>query len=170
MERLISDLLDVASIENGTLSLRNGPVDLPLLASDVLELFETQAREGRIALHSDIDPDLPVITGDRLSQALSNVLANAIKFTPAGGTMQLRVTRSGNEVMVSVADSGVGISPADLPHVFDRFWRGRDTATKGAGLGLSIACGIIEAHGGRMWAHSEVGVGTTMTFALPIGR
>ncbi len=170
MERLISDLVDVASIESGTLSLRLAPVDLTVLVSDVVDLFESQAREKKIDIQRRIDPQTPVVMADpdRLTQALSNVLSNAIKFTPEGGRAWLRVTPTGDEVIVSVSDTGIGISPADLPHVFDRFWRARDTKTKGAGLGLSIACGIIEAHGGRIWADSELGGGTTMTFALPL--
>ena len=169
MERLISDLLDVASIENGTLSLRSAPVDLTAVVSDALELIESQARERRIHIHRDVASEIPVVSGDydRLLQALSNVLGNAVKFTAEGGNVTVRVTRAGHEVIVSVADTGVGISPTDLPHVFDRFWRARDATTKGAGLGLSIAAGIVEAHGGRMWAESELGVGTTMTLALP---
>jgi hypothetical protein len=170
MERLISDLVDVASIENGTLRLRTAPVDLTALASDVLELIEGQAREGKIDINLEIDPGIPVINGDydRLMQTLSNLLGNAIKFTPEGGNVRLRLTLSGDEVLVSVIDTGIGISAADLPHVFDRFWRARDTTSRGAGLGLSIAHGIIEAHGGRMWAESELGVGTTMMFSLPV--
>jgi PAS domain S-box-containing protein len=170
MERLISDLLDVASIENGTLSLRTAPVDLTALASDVVELLEGQARDRKIELHREIDPGIPVVTGDRdrLIQVLSNLIGNAIKFTPEGGNVWLRLARNGDEVVVSVADTGIGISPADLPHVFDRFWRARETTAKGAGLGLSIASGIVEAHGGRIWAESQPGVGTTMTFALPV--
>ena len=170
MQRLISDLLDVASIESGTLSIRTAPVDLTALVPEVIELVESQARERKIEIHSEIEPGIPVITGDhdRLLQVLSNLLGNAIKFTPEGGNVRVRVTRSGDEVVVSVADTGVGISPTDLPHVFDRFWRARDTTTKGAGLGLSIACGIVEAHGGRLRAESELGVGTTMTLTLPV--
>ena len=170
MERLISDLLDVASIESGTLRLRSAPVDLTALISDVLELTESQARERKIDIHREIEREVPVVMGDhdRLAQALSNLLSNAVKFTPEGGNIRVRITRSGNEALVSVADTGVGISPNDLPHVFDRFWRARDTTTKGVGLGLSIAYGIIEAHGGRLWADSELGVGTTMTLALPL--
>jgi len=170
MERLISDLLDVASIENGTFSLRTAPVDLTSLVSDAMELIESQARERKIDIRREIEHEVPVVMGDsdRLTQALANLLSNAVKFTPQGGNVRVRVAASGDEVVVSVADTGVGISPTDLPHVFDRFWRGRDTATKGAGLGLSIACGIIEAHGGRISAESELGVGTTMTLALPV--
>jgi len=170
MERLISDLLDVASIETGTFSLRTAPVDLTSLVSDAMELIESQARERKIDIRREIEHEVPVVMGDsdRLTQALANLLSNAGKFTPQGGNVRVRVTPSGDEVVVSVADTGVGISATDLPHVFDRFWRGRDTATKGAGLGLSIACGIIEAHGGRISAESELGVGTTMTLALPV--
>ena len=170
MERLISDLVDVASIENGTLSLRTAPVDLPALVSEVVELIESQARERKIDIQREIEPGVPAVIGDhdRLSQALSNLLGNAVKFTHEGGRVRVHVARNDGEAVVSVSDTGIGISPTDLPHVFNRFWRARDTATVGAGLGLSIACGIIEAHGGRIWAESELGVGTTMTFALPV--
>jgi signal transduction histidine kinase len=169
MERLISDLLDVASIESGTLSLRSAPVDLTLLVSEVAELLEAQARERRINVSSEVDAGIPVIMGDhdRLMQVLSNLLGNSIKFTPEGGSIRIRVSRKDDQVVVSVADSGIGISATDLPHVFDRFWRAGDSSGKGAGLGLSIASGIIEAHGGKIRAESELGVGTTMTFALP---
>jgi len=170
MERLISDLLDVASIEKGTLSLQTGPVDLSVLVSEVVEQLENQARERKIKIEREIDPGIPPITGDhdRLMQVLSNLVGNAIKFTPEEGNILVLVTRTGREAVVSVVDNGVGISRSDLPHVFDRFWRSRESSTKGAGLGLSIARGIIEAHGGKVWAESELGLGTTMTFALPL--
>ena len=170
MERLISDLVDVASIENGTLRLRTAPVDVAALVSDGVELVESQAHERSIDIQREVDPGIPDVIGDydRLTQALSNLLGNAIKFTPEGGTVGVRLTQSGDEVLVSVADTGIGISPTDLPRVFDRFWRARDSTSRGAGLGLSIACGIIEAHGGRIWAESQLGVGTTMTFSLPV--
>jgi PAS domain S-box-containing protein len=170
MERLISDLLDVASIESGTLSVRTAPVDLCALVSEVLELLQGQAGEKKIEIQREIDPGIPVVMGDhdRLLQVLSNLVGNAIKFTPEGGNVRVRLTRSGDEVVVSITDTGIGISAEDLPHVFERFWRARDTKAKGVGLGLSIASGIIEAHGGRIWAESKLGVGTTMTFALPV--
>jgi signal transduction histidine kinase len=170
MERLIGDLLDVASIEKGTLRLHSAPLDLSAVLSDVLELFEDQARERKIDVYREIESGIPVIPGDydRLIQALSNILGNAMKFTAQGGSVRIAVTRNDDTVVVSVADTGIGISADELPHVFDRFWRARENRTKGAGLGLSIACGIIEAHGGRMWADSKLGVGTTITFALPI--
>lgn len=170
MERLISDLLDVASIESGTLSLRSAPIDLTAIVTEVLEPIASQARERKVNVQREIDSGIPTVMGDhdRLMQVLSNLLGNAIKFTPEGGRVRLRVARSGDEVLVSVADNGIGISRSDLPHVFERFWRSQDSKEKGAGLGLSIAYGIIEAHGGRIWAESELGVGTKMTFALPV--
>ena len=170
MERLISDLLDVASIENGTLSLRTAPVELTALVSETVEQHESLARDRNITLKREIDPGILVVMGDRdrLIQVLSNLLGNAIKFTPEGGNVRVRLTRSGAEALTSVIDTGVGIRPSDLPHVFDRFWRARETTAKGAGLGLSIARGIIDAQGGRIWAESEVGVGTTVTFSLPV--
>jgi hypothetical protein len=170
MERLISDLVDVASIESGTLSVRSKPVDLTALVSEVMELVEGQARERKIDIQREIEAGIPVVMGDhdRLMQVLSNLLGNAIKFTPEGGNIRLRVTRSGDQVLVSVIDTGIGIHAADLPHVFERFWRAPDSTAKGAGLGLSIACGIVEAHGGKIWAESQLGVGTTITFALPL--
>jgi signal transduction histidine kinase len=170
MDRLISDLLDAASIESGTLSVRKAPVDLGAVVSEVAELLESQARERSIKVDSEIDSGIPPISGDhdRLTQVLSNLLGNAIKFTPEGGNVRLRVSRADDRVVVSIADTGIGISAANLPHVFERFWRADNSSTKGAGLGLSIASGIIEAHGGKIWAESEVGVGTTMTFSLPL--
>ncbi|HEY4733101.1 MAG TPA: PAS domain-containing sensor histidine kinase [Gemmatimonadaceae bacterium] len=170
MERLISDLLDVASIESGTLSLRIAPMELRALVSEVVEQQGPLARERNITMTSELEPGPFVVMGDRdrLGQVLSNLIGNAIKFTPAEGTVRVRLGQKPDEVIVSVIDTGVGISPSDLPHVFDRFWRARETTAKGAGLGLSIACGIIDAHGGHIWAESELGVGTTMSFSLPL--
>ena len=170
MERLINDLLDVASIESGTLSLRTAPVDLTALLAEVVELLEGQARERKIQIRRAIDGGIPTVNGDhdRLVQVISNLLGNAIKFTPEEGNILVLLTRSADDAVISVIDTGVGISPADLPHIFDRFWRARDTAAKGAGLGLSIARSLIEAHGGKIWAESKLGFGTTMTFALPL--
>jgi hypothetical protein len=142
MERLISDLVDVASIESGTLSVRKGPVDLTHIVSEVMELMQGQARERSIEVNSDVEAGIPIIMGDhdRLMQVLSNLLGNAIKFTPEGGNIRIRVFRKDDQAVVSVADSGIGISATDLPHVFDRFWRADGSSAKGAGLGLSIAC------------------------------
>jgi signal transduction histidine kinase len=105
---------------------------------------------------------------DRIVQVLSNIAGNAIKFTPAGGSVLLRTVRGESEVMFVVEDTGPGIPAEDQPYVFDRFWRGHAPNREGRGLGLYIAKGIIETHGGRIWAQSRPGRGTSMSFALPL--
>ena len=104
----------------------------------------------------------------RVAQVLSNLLANALKFTPKGGVVRLSAAQLGSEIVVSVADTGVGIAPEDVAHVFDRFWQAKRASRAGAGLGLSIAKSIVEAHGGRIWVDSTEGSGTTFQFTLPI--
>jgi PAS domain S-box-containing protein len=169
MERLISDLLDVSRIESHRLSIRQTSVQVRALLGETLELFEPQARERDIELSCDLHAELPPVTGDRdrLTQVLSNLIGNALQFTPARGRIGLDAQHVGDEVQFTVADTGAGISAAHLPNVFDRFWQGeRDTRT-GAGLGLAIAKGIVEAHGGRIWLESTVGEGTTVHFTIP---
>jgi signal transduction histidine kinase len=106
---------------------------------------------------------------DRVLQALSNLIGNALKFT-SQGTVLVQVEHRGSEALFSVRDTGCGIPEDHLPHVFDRYWRAQATAKLGAGLGLSIAKGIIEAHGGRIWVESHVGVGSSFRFTLPIAE
>jgi signal transduction histidine kinase len=114
--------------------------------------------------------ELPTIQADpsRLQQVLSNVIGNAIKFTPEGGAIAVQAIVAQGDVRFSVRDSGPGISAEDLPRLFDRHWRARRTAHLGAGLGLAIARGIVEAHGGRIWAESDAGRGATFHFVLPL--
>jgi signal transduction histidine kinase len=100
---------------------------------------------------------------------ITNLLGNAVKFTDAGGRVSVRTRTEPGLVVVSVADTGVGIEPEALPHVFDRFWQARATPRRGSGLGLAIARGIVEAHGGRIWAESELGRGSTFSFSIPAG-
>jgi signal transduction histidine kinase len=109
------------------------------------------------------------VTGDRdrLDQVLSNLLGNALKFTPAGGRVGLRAWQVDDFVQISVEDSGAGIPAQDVPHLFDRFWQGDRASRAGAGLGLAICKGIIEAHGGRIWVESTLGRGTTVHFTVP---
>jgi signal transduction histidine kinase len=114
--------------------------------------------------------DLPLVQADseRISQALSNLVGNAIKFSPAGGEIGVRVIVLDAEVMFSVTDSGRGLTPEQLAHAFDRFWQSSRTDRQGAGLGLAITKGIIDAHGGRIWAESAPGTGSTFYFTVPI--
>ena len=112
---------------------------------------------------------MPVVNVDasRIVQVISNLLGNAIKFTAPGGTITLRATAGPAGVVVSVADTGIGIEAEALPRIFDRFWQARATPRQGSGLGLAIARGIVEAHGGRIWAESELGRGSVFSFSLP---
>ena len=168
-DRLIQDLLDVARIEEGR--LRVTPVETPFLPllRDALEVMLPIARERGVVLRGDLQPrDDDVVTVDpgRVHQVVSNLVGNAIKFTPRGGEIVLHASLGEQGVRVSVRDTGIGIPASSLPHLFDRFWRGREDR-RGSGLGLTIAKGIVEAHGGRIWVESATGEGTTVTFELP---
>jgi PAS domain S-box-containing protein len=173
MDRLIGDLLDVARIESGTLSVNPAPVDIRALLDQALEPFAGPARARRIKLDVESAADLhPLIADhDRLVQVLSNLLGNALKFTPDGGRVSVRAGRAENGgVEIAVEDSGRGIPADELPRVFDRFWQGDRASRRGAGLGLAICKGIVEAHGGRIRAESTPGQGTTVHISLPGGR
>lgn len=171
MEGLIRDLLDVSRIEAGTFAVRRGTVDVPKLIREMIDLFQESARRQEVEFVVSMDPEIGQISGDfdRLEQALSNLISNAIKFSRAGGSVTLEVRRQGDSVEIAVVDSGPGIDAKDLPHIFDRFWQVDRTSRAGAGLGLVIARGIIESHGGRLEVTSEVGTGTTFRCTLPVG-
>jgi len=172
MQKLRQDLLDVASIEAGRLSIEAVPIDPSSTMEEVLEVHRDGAEERGIDLRIDVDPALPRVLADRarLMQVLDNLLGNALKFTPPDGTVSVRCARCDRCVRFTVRDSGQGIAAADLPHIFDRFWKSGRGNRAGAGLGLAIANGIVEAHTGRMWAESEEGVGSAFHFELPIAR
>lgn len=176
MDRLRQDLLDVAAIEAGRLSFEPHETALREVVDDVLGTVAGQAAEKGLALDADVPADLPAVWADRerLHQVLGNLMGNAVKFTPPGGRVSVTARldpTAGEEghpgVRVAVEDTGPGISAEHLPHVFDRFWQARSTRRAGAGLGLAIARGVVEAHGGRIWATSEAGQGTTFEFTLP---
>jgi PAS domain S-box-containing protein len=168
MNRLIQDLLDASRIEAGQLRVHPAPLRLPPLLADAAEMVRMAAAERGVSLRVQAADGLPPVLADRdrVLQVLSNLLGNAVKFTPRGGDVLVCASSAGPGVEVSVADTGAGIPPEQLPHVFDRFWQG-DARRKGAGLGLAIARGIVEAHGGRIRAESAPGVGSTFTFTLP---
>jgi PAS domain S-box-containing protein len=170
MDRLIRDLLDVARIEAGGITIRPTDQDPAELVREAVELQQPLAREEEIQLTAEIPQPLPTIDADRdrLLQVFQNLLENALKFTPRNGVITVRAEPAPDAVRFSVRDSGSGIDPEELPHLFDRFWQARKTTKAGAGLGLAIARGIVEAHGGRIQAESRLGVGTTITFTIPV--
>ena len=169
MNVLISDLLDVASIELGNLSIRREQFALEEVLEHTAETFDRRAQARGITLERDVDAALPPVNGDRgrLAQVLSNILANALKFTPEGGRVRLRAVPVTGAVEIAIENSGAGIAPEYLPHVFDRFWRADHSARTSAGLGLAIAKGIVDAHGGRIWVESTPGETTTFHFTVP---
>jgi signal transduction histidine kinase len=170
MDHLIHDLLDLASLDRGTLSIERRDVVLPLLINDVHEMFAPQAAEKGIELKCNVAPGLPTLSCDRgrLHQVLSNLLSNALKFTPPRGRVQLQVQAGSGQIVFAVSDSGSGILPEQMPYLFDRFWQASRVGRIGTGLGLSIAKGIVEAHGGVIAVRSEPGAGSTFEFKLPL--
>jgi signal transduction histidine kinase len=170
MDSLIRDLLDVTRVEAGRLSVDARPADAEHLLSDSLRTLAPVAEAKGLKLKVVIPNDLPAVNADveRIGQALSNLVGNAIKFSPAGGQILVRVIVLDAEVMFSVTDSGIGMTPEQLAHAFDRFWQSSRTDRQGAGLGLAITKGIIDAHGGRIWAESAPGNGSTFYFTVPI--
>lgn len=178
MNALINDLFELAQMDAGSLALRRDTSSLADLISDTLEGFTARAQAKGLALHGSVDPQIdPVwMAPDKISRVLQNLIENAIRHTPAGGEIHLRAEVRDGIILVSLKDTGEGITPEDLPRIFDRFYRGdaartrsrsRESSEGGAGLGLAIAKGLIEAHGGRLWAESAPGHGTIMQFTLP---
>lgn len=172
MEHLIRDLLDLAALESGHLSINPKPTQLTSLISETIEALLPAAQAKAIKLASDQNDGGTWVTCDRerVLQVLTNIVGNAIKFTPEGGSIELRCARRAGEVCLSVADTGPGIAEQDLPKVFDRFWQGNSATRAGTGLGLAIAKGIVERHAGSLWVESELGKGTTFSFTLPLAR
>ena len=169
MNHLIDDLLDVARMESEAFTVDLHDRDFGALATDVCELFRPQATRAGRTLECDVGLDLPSVPvdRDRMSQVLENLIGNALKFTPAGGCVTLRVARHGTDgVSCTVADTGVGIPADELPHLFERFWQARRYRRGGAGLGLAIARGVVEAHGSVLEVESEVGRGSAFSFVL----
>lgn len=175
MARLVNDLLTLSLIDAGRLFLEREEVHLPELVASVGEKFLERCQRKGVVLRTRFAEGLPPVLVDaqRLEQALANLLSNAVDFTPAGGTIDVEVTASGEEAVIRVRDTGVGIPAEDLPRVFERFYRvdkARSRELGGTGLGLSIAREIVEAHGGRIELASRPGEGTTATILLPLGE
>jgi len=172
MDRLIQDLLDVTRVETGKLVVDPQPLTTIALLEGALRTLEPLVEAAGLELRVDVPSALPTVHADpeRIAQVLSNLVGNAIKATQRGGRITVSAAERDAMVQVSVTDTGHGISREHLPHVFDRFWQAAQSSirSRGAGLGLPIARGIIQAHGGRLWADSEAGKGTTFYFTLPV--
>jgi signal transduction histidine kinase len=181
LSRLVDDLRTLALAESGSLKLSFEPTNLGDLIRDTAAGFDAQALEKEIRLELSLAHVEEVnVDALRLREVLSNLIGNALRYTPGQGVVKVSLTESGSglesdplsgeavskrSVLISIEDSGVGIPSADLPHVFERFYKSSDSG--GMGLGLSIAKYLIEAHGGKIWAESEVGKGTKISLSIP---
>jgi len=168
-QRLIRDLLDVQKVEAGKLVLHLEPVDIDDLISESLRTLDVLIEEKQIRIARTPADDLPHVSADpdRILQVLSNLIGNAVKFSPANSTVTVRSGGTPDGVVVSVHDEGTGIPADELPFVFDRYWQAKKAGKVGHGLGLSIVQAFVKAHNGRVWAESEPGVGSTFFFSLP---
>ncbi|MBU1999127.1 MAG: cell wall metabolism sensor histidine kinase WalK, partial [Candidatus Omnitrophica bacterium] len=174
--RLIADLLDISRIESGKIELHKQDTDLTSAIKDVIGFFECSARQKKINLINLCQDTLPSIYADtdRIIQVLTNLVGNAIKFTPISGEISIAANLSDETIKISIMDTGAGIPKLDLGKVFDKFYQiaGSDKTVQkeGTGLGLPICKGIIEKHGGRIWVESELGKGSKFIFQLPVKR
>jgi signal transduction histidine kinase len=172
---LVNDLLDASKLESGTLRLDVTSIDLGALVDEIRETMEPLAREKGITVEEVIEPGLPPIEADRakLRRIIVNLLSNALKFTGKGGSVMLRAETNGEDIRISVSDTGVGIAPEDVERLFDKYEQARSRATrgeKGTGLGLYITKQLVELHGGEIKVESELGRGSTFSFTLSATR
>jgi two-component system OmpR family sensor kinase/two-component system sensor histidine kinase BaeS len=168
LSRVIEDLRTLSLAEGGTLKLQLQPTDLGELIAETAGAFTAQAGAAQVHLQVDVVGDLPLVEADptRIREVLANLISNALRYTPEGGEIRLTGKLGEGQVCVTVEDTGQGIPAEDLPHIFDRFYKGRDS--QGTGLGLAIARSLIAAHRGYIQAHSQPGQGTRIEFGLPI--
>jgi len=173
LSELVTKLLHTSRLESGDFSLNRLLLDLPKEARKVAKRFS-----GLTEIHKmevDFTPEFPSVLGDpeKAVEVLTNLIENAMKFSPQGGVITIKGETSGDKVLVTIADEGIGIPLRDQERVFDRFYKVEDSSAgsvHGAGLGLYICKTLIEAHGGRIWVESELGKGSRFTFSLPIGE
>jgi two-component system, OmpR family, sensor histidine kinase BaeS len=170
LSRLVEDLRTLALAESGALQLKKEPTDLVLLVRETADAFRTQADAVNVILRVDTAADLPWLDLDpgRVRQVLTNLLANALRYTSSGGMVTVRYQQAEGQAVIDVQDSGAGIPPEELPHIFERFYKSTDSG--GMGLGLAIAKKLVEAHGGTITADSTAGLGTKMRVMLPIEK
>jgi len=170
LNALIDNLLDASRLQAGALSLSMDDVALDDVSRRIVAKFRTQAKKHHLVV--DFPPEFPAVQGDeaRLEQVLSNLLTNAIKYSPDGGTVRVGGRVLPDAVVITVSDQGIGIAPAEQTRIFDAFYRVDDAPTRrtqGTGLGLFLAKAVVEAHGGHIWVESDPGRGTTFSFSLP---
>jgi signal transduction histidine kinase len=169
LSRLIEDLRTLALAESGALHLQREPTDLEVLAEEAAASFQAQAKAAGVELRVENLGEVPLAEVDpvRVREVLTNLISNALRHTPAGGAVAVRLSTGadGRQVTVAVRDTGAGIPPDALPHIFDRFYKSDES--RGMGLGLAIAKNLVEAHGGEIQAASAPGQGTTLSFTLP---
>jgi signal transduction histidine kinase len=170
MNHLIQDLMDVAKNQAGKLSVQPSVQEVQPLIAEALELHRPLALKKTVHLDSALDGPLPPVHADRerVLQVFSNLLGNAVKFTPEGGWISIQAQAQDLEVQFAVSDTGPGIPEHDLPHLFDPYWQALRGSRESAGLGLAITKGIVTSHGGRIWVESRLGKGSTFYFTLPV--
>lgn len=167
LQRLVADLESLASAEAAGFSLERQPVDVRPLLERAAEEFAGPYEAAQIRLRTDLTDVSIEADATRVRQVVINLLSNALKFTPAGGEVRVELRAVGAEAQIRVSDTGPGIAPEDLPHIFDRFYRGRGVRAGGSGIGLTVARELVRAHGGELEVESTPGVGTTFTVRLP---
>jgi signal transduction histidine kinase len=184
LSHLIDDLFELSQIESGSLTLDLAPTPLPELLTQTLEVYQAPARDGGVALEHATEADVPPVAADaaRLGRVIRNLVDNAIRHTPAGGRVRVEARAQGETVQVSVSDTGPGLAPGEAERIFERFYRGERARSRdggsarstGAGLGLTIARGLVQAHGGRIWAEragsgsGTGGSGAVFRFTIPV--
>lgn len=166
---MLNTLMDISEAETGTMSLHVEPTDFAQLIQQTVDLYEDLAEERGITIITNAAGELSVpVDRNRMRQVLANLLDNAVKYTPAGGRIEIAATRDGSDAVLSVSDTGIGITPDELPHIFERLYRGdKSRSARGLGLGLSLVKAIVEAHGGRVTVQSSPGSGTRFDLRLP---
>ena len=172
MKRLLDALLQAAMIEAGHFTVEPTPEEVRPIVEDAVQMLEPAATSRSVHLQQEVSEGIPRIHADRprVLQVLANLIGNAIKFSPEGGTIRLGARETPEDVQFAVSDSGPGITVERMRHVFDQYWKDPSERLRGVGLGLSIAKGIVEAHGGRIWVESQVGVGSAFYFTIPLAQ
>jgi histidine kinase len=174
LQRLVNDLQELSQVESGAFQLAFTAVNPSNLLETIQRNFANQFEEKNLQLDIEVEPNLPqiLIDKDRIIQVLTNLVGNALQYTPSGGRVVIKVHRENANLIFSVSDTGIGISAEQLPNIFNRFYRtdkSRARASGGSGIGLTIARALVKAHQGRIWAESDgEGKGSTFSFSIPI--